>query len=212
LGGGRTPGPIGVPDKPTYEPEKKDQLRGDGQAPGALKEGNAQSQGPRLRGWPRSISWDEFHEVSHRPSGQEEDAQIETTLEQPSRVRIVREGGQLRLGDYVGTLRVVGRNSWIVSSKKTDALLRHEQGHFDISGLVGRDLMTALGNLRAQNAQELQREVTRLYEAYDAWGDQLSEEYDDQTNHGRNADAQQDWETRIAECIQQGTSLGTPPS
>jgi hypothetical protein len=58
---------------------------------------------------------------------------------------------------------------------------------------------------------ELQREVSRLYEAYNAWGQQLSDQYDEETNHGRNAKAQADWESRIRTCIQQGTSLGTPP-
>ena len=212
MAGERIPGSFGITRKPSLAPVNKDQLWGDGYTPGALKADEASTQGPRLRGWPRAITWDEFREIGSRPSNQEEDAQIETTVAQPQRVRVVRDEGRLRLGDYVGTLRIVRGNSWVVTSKKTASLLQHEQGHFDISGLVARDLMTALRNLRVSSADELQRQVTRLYSAYDAWGDELSDEYDEQTAHGRTTAVQAEWESRIQTCIQQGTSLGTPPA
>lgn len=173
--------------------------------------GQGSTHGPRLKGWPRTITWQEFRAISTRPSGENEDAQIETTVVQPNRVSIVQEQRRLRLGNYEGTLQIVRNNSWVVATHKTEKLLEHEQGHFDITGLCARDLMKALGNLRADTAEELQQEVTRLYEAYDAWGDKLSEQYDEETNRSRNEAAQRDWNARIRTAIQQGTSLGTLP-
>jgi hypothetical protein len=98
-----------------------------------------------------------------------------------------------------------------VANQKSDTLLAHEQGHFDITGLVARDLVKALAALRVSTTDELQREVSRLFEAYDAWANSLSKQYDDETDHGRNVKTQTDWESRIKTAIQQGTSLGTPP-
>jgi predicted secreted Zn-dependent protease len=167
--------------------------------------------GPRLTGWPRPISWNEFKDVATRPAGEDEDAQIDTQTAQPERVGVAREQGRFRLGDFEVRLKVVRDNSWVVVSQKNDTLLAHEQGHFDITGLVARDLVKALGALRGSTTDELQREVSRLYEAYDAWAKSLSKQYDAETNHGRNAKVQSEWESRIRTCIQQGTSLGTPP-
>jgi hypothetical protein len=100
----------------------------------------------------------------------------------------------------------------VVTGQKSDTLLAHEQGHFNITGLVARDLVKALGALRVATTDELQREVSRLYQAYDGWAKDLSKKYDDETNHGRNTKSQADWESRIRTCMQQGTSLGVPPA
>jgi len=149
--------------------------------------------------------------VATRPAGEDEDAQIDTQTAQPERVGVAREQGQFRLGNFTVKLNVIRDNSWVVVSQKSDTLLVHEQGHFDITGLVARDLVKALGALRVGTTDELQREVSRLYEAYDTWAKSLSKQYDDETNHGRNVKVQAEWEARIRTCMQQGTSLGTPP-
>jgi len=213
MGGGRIPGSVGnggglpgvdeIPFPPNTGLEVPIPLQGGG---------TAGSAGPRLTGWPHQISWDLFTEVSTRPAGEHEDAQIETRTVQPARVRVVREQGLFRLGDYEAQLTVVRSNSWVVAGRKQDALLAHEQGHFDITGLVARDLVHALAALRVSTTDELQREVSRLYEAYDTWANELSEQYDEETDHSRNTTEQANWASRIQDCIRQGTSLGTPPA
>lgn len=210
MGSGRVPGSIGydggsldvgaIPFPPNAGFEARGHLGQD-----------ASTTGPRLTGWPRQIAWSEFQDVAKRPSGVNEDAQIDSQSRQPERVGVARKQGQFRLGNFTVTLTVVRENSWVVANQKSETLLAHEQGHFDITGLVARDLVKALGALRVTTTDELQREVTRLFEAYDAWAKSLSKQYDDETDHGRNAKKQADWESRIRTCIQQGTSLGTPP-
>lgn len=211
MGGGRTPGPIGSDTRPLHGPFDPHLPIGGFGTPGPLGLNEGATTGPRLTGWPRQISWNEFKDVATRPSGETEDAQIETQTAQPERVGVAREQGRFRLGDFEVRLKVVRDNSWVVVSQKNDTLLAHEQEHFDITGLVARDLVKALGALRVGTTDELQRDVSRLYEAYDTWAKSLSKQYDDETNHGRNVKIQAEWETRIRTCMQQGTSLGTPP-
>lgn len=212
MGSGRVPGSIGfdgglldvgtIPFPPNAGFEARDHLG----------KGDVSVAGPRLTGWPRQITWSEFWEVATRPSGENEDAQIDTQTLQPERVGVAREQGQFRLGNFTVKLIVVRDNSWVVASQKSTTLLAHEQGHFDITGLVARDLVKALGALRVSTTDELQRDVSRLYAAFDAWAKSLSKQYDDETNNSRNAKIQAEWEVRIRTCIQQGTSLGTAPA
>lgn len=212
MGGGRTPGPIGSDTRPLHGPFDPHFPIGGFGTPGPLGLNEGGTTGPRLTGWPRQISWDEFKDVATRPAGETEDAQIDTRTLQPEQVGVAREQGQFRLGNFTVKLNVIRNNSWVVANQKSDTLLAHEQGHFDITGLVARDLVKALGALRVSTTDELQREVSRLFEAYDAWAKSLSKQYDGDTNHGRNAKSQSDWESRIRSCIQQETSLGSPPS
>lgn len=211
MGAGRTPGSIGLVDKPLHETVSFQAPKAGSRSPIPLGKSDGEVPGPRLSGWPRQISWNEFRDVASRPAGEKEDAQIDTQTQQPERVGVAREQGQFRLGSFMAKLIVIRDNSWVVASQKNATLLTHEQGHFDITGLVARDLVKALGALRVSTTDELQREVSRLYAAFDAWAKSLSKQYDDETNNSRNAKIQAEWEARIRTCMQQGTSLGTPP-
>ena len=212
MGAGRTPGPIGSDTRPLHGSFDPHFPIGGFGTPGPLGLNEGGATGPQLTGWPRKISWNEFKDVDTRPAGESEDAQIDTQTAQPERVGIAREQGQFRLGNFTVKLSVIRGNSWVVASQKSATLLAHEQGHFDITGLVARDLVKALGALRVSTTDELQREVSRLFETYDAWAKSLSKQYDDETNNSRNAKIQAEWEARIRTCIQQGTSLGTAPT
>lgn len=211
MGSGRVPGSIGFDGGLLDAGTIPFPSNAGFEARGPLGKGDVSVAGPRLTGWPKQISWSEFREVVTRPSGETEDAQIDTRTLQPERVGVAREQGQFRLGNFTVKLNVIRDNSWVVANQKSETLLVHEQGHFDITGLVARDLVKALGALRVSTTEELQREVTRLFEAYDAWAKSLSNQYDGETNHGRNAIIQAEWEARLRACMQHGTSLGALP-
>lgn len=204
---GRTPGLlIGLLDAFERTPIPK----GGTQKPIPLGHDGGTVSGPSLVGWPRKIAWSEFNPVE-RPSGETEDAQIDTQTQQPSQVGVKHEQGKIRLEDFKVTLAVIPNSSWVVADQKNDALLAHEQGHFDITGLVARDLVKALGALRASKKDDLQREVSRLFKTHDGRAKSLSEQYDEETNHGRNAEKQSEWQSRIEACIKNGTRLRTRP-
>ncbi len=97
-----------------------------------------QSIGAVLHGFPYTLRWRDFTEV-------------ETSRTPPRKAFTV---ASLHMtGWHVGTddrgfkvqglsIRVsrIKRSSWAVKSRETGALLDHEQGHFDITGLIARDL------------------------------------------------------------------------
>lgn len=169
--------------------------------------------GPSLSGWPRKIAWSEFKEVSSRPDGESEDAQISVELGAEKKVSIERENGQFKLGKVTFKITVKKAESWAVGSQKSGALLAHEQGHYDIIGLFYRDLMTALRSLRENSVNDLGSETNRLMQEYDKLADDMSDKYDSssETNHGLNTTRQQAWEKQIQDCIKNGTKMTTPP-
>lgn len=169
--------------------------------------------GPSLSGWPRKIAWSEFKEVSTRPDGESEDAQISVELGAEKNVAIERENGQFKLGKVTFKMVVKKAESWVVGSQKSDALLAHEQGHYDIAGLFYRDLMNALRSLRENSVADLGSETNRLMGEYDQLADAMSDKYDSgqETNHGINTTRQQAWEKQIQDCIKNGKKLTAPP-
>ena len=209
----RKPGPLGeIPDLDTASPMAPVTTVGDSGPVGMKGGGGTCGRTPSLRGWPRSISWrgDFPDEREERPAGEDEDAQIHPEAILDDEVGICRTDGRFRLGTFGVRLRIVAEDTWVVRSAKTDALLAHEQGHFDISGLDARQLMHDLAALRADTTDELQRLVTERIERSRTESQAMSDRYDDETDHGRNADAQRRWETAIREAIDGGHALRPP--
>jgi len=95
----------------------------------------------------------------------------------------------------------------VVSGTKTDDLLSHEQGHFDMAGLVAWELYRSLMATRAPNATELQRRinahVARARSKLHGLSGSATQvgKYDTETAHGTNAGEQRRWKDLIRECI-----------
>jgi len=210
MGGCKIPGPTCTD---TVEARGGNPTRGGSAAP--LPTGTSTSQaapsGGTISGWPRKIEWSEFREIQKRPDGMSEDAQIHSEVSSPSRLSVARENGQFRLPNYPAKLEVVRDDTWVVAGTKSDDLLAHEQVHFDITGLSGRDMVRDMLALRAKTSAELQREVTRITQRYQQLANDLTEKYDRETNHSRNADQQKRWATHIKSCIDSGKPLSAPP-
>jgi len=124
----------------------------------------------------------------------------------------------------------VGMNrnlSWYVAGRDTPLLLRHEQGHYNISFLVGRELcwqlldlewdhsvLDAVGEGRPnQIVARLRSDAARLGADAQAASTSLNLLYDDPNRGAKNADgsinpqAQARWDGMIQHAIQTGTSL-----
>ena len=180
-----------------------------GGAPVAKSTGTA--TGKKIKGWPRAINWDEFKEINTRPSGVKEDAQIHSETVPPKNVTVVRKGGQFRLGPLTAEVHVVPENTWVVTGKKSDALLSHEQGHYDITGLTGRDLLRDLAAIRAPNVKVLQRRVQKTIQQTRKLASKLTTQYDDKTKHGTDKTVQKRWKDHLRKCIKNGIRLSAPP-
>jgi len=202
----------------TQGPETGDNAGSDGQgnvgqsgadSPGPVAANDGPQQNISLTGWPRQISWNQFRDVESRPGGAAEDALInpETITGQGS----TREAnGQWMLAELELTV-VVNSQSWVVRSRKSDALRSHEQGHFDIHGIIaGRDVVEPLRRVRARNNRRLARQINRILLRARRRAQQMSNRYDEDTNHGLDEDRQTAWEQRIRNAINNNTRLTAP--
>ncbi|MET0068549.1 MAG: hypothetical protein ABW096_00815 [Candidatus Thiodiazotropha sp.] len=167
--------------------------------------------GPVLVGWPRQLAWSDFNDIQSRPQGESEDARISMGF-RPGRIRVEQEGAEYRFGEMEFNMVLNAAGSWVVASGKTDELLAHEQGHFDIVGLCYRDLVAEARRLRGSSRNRLIRAMRRLMSEADGRAESLTREYETQTEHGRNATNQLAWQNQIAASRQTGVPLVAPPS
>jgi hypothetical protein len=123
---------------------------------------------------------------------------------------VVEENSEYRLGEMEFNILVVRAQSWVVESEKTDDLLAHEQGHYDIVGLCNRDMVAEARTLRGSSRNGLIREVRRVMTEHDQRADGLSDQYDVDTEHGRNETHQQAWLEQISASRESGEPLLAP--
>lgn len=79
---------------------------------------------------------------------------------------------------------------------KTDYILSHEQGHFDISEIHARKLNKALKAYRV-NVSTLSKDVQAIYQQLMKEQTEMQSEYDEDTNHSRNKELQRLWLKKI---------------
>lgn len=163
-----------------------------------------------LSGWPRAITWDELKDVNQRPDGIKEDAEILTdTIGGDVKARKVR--GRWLVAEANMKLEVNEDESWVVTTKKSADLLSHEQGHFDIHGIItGRELIRAVGKLRANSQVGLGTAIGKTMEKYRKKGQAMTDSYDKDTKHGTEPKRQAAWEKAIQRAIKSKTSLSAP--
>lgn len=212
----RTPGVMGFDPQPAGFGEQADFVPPDAgfgePGPVGLDTGGGGPASLVVNGWPRALAWDEFRELDARPTDAEgdENAQIHSDVNQPERVSVVREGGQRRVSSLTVTISIISGDTWVVRSSKTAELLSHEQGHYDLTGLSGREMGNEILAARAGTLEDLQRQVTAIIERARARAQTWNARYDTETGGGRNRDAQRRWDERIRSCITNGTPFSPP--
>ena len=91
--------------------------------------------------------------------------------------------------------------SWVFKNAESDALLKHEQIHYNISALAGRDLERALKNLSGETVKALFDKAKDLLKNFQLAVDIVNIDYDDDklrgTNHGNETTKQALWEIHI---------------
>lgn len=80
---------------------------------------------------------------------------------------------------------------------RTDANLRHEQTHFKIAYIEARKCMLALAPLQHGDSVDNRMAFT-LYQNYVDKADMRNAQFDQQTNHSLNVEAEKIWENRIS--------------
>lgn len=124
-----------------------------------------------------------------------------------------RDEGGCTAKPKAGTLKIraymVPKESWGKSGSKTPLLLRHEQGHFHIAHVYAKLLQRAVdgsvkkGELMGRGAncaaarKDLQRKVEKLVAKYVDKRDKMQKLYDEETEHGTDANKQRIWDRKI---------------
>ena len=83
---------------------------------------------------------------------------------------------------------------------KTDYILSHEQGHFDIAEIFARKLHKEMSEYRF-NSKTFQKDLQRIYENLMTEKENMQNEYDRETNHSINKVRQKEWLEKISQLL-----------
>lgn len=88
------------------------------------------------------------------------------------------------------------KKSWYKKDKASKELLKHEQGHFDITELHVRKMRReiAQGKFTIKN---FNKKVTAIIKKYSRQSDKAQDDYDHQTDHSIIVDQQEKWNKKI---------------
>jgi hypothetical protein len=214
--GNRTPGVLGIEPFPPAGHGREGLVPPDAGfgEPGPTG-GDSGTTGPAsllVSNWPRALTWDDFPELGSRPADAEgdENAQIAAEARQPERISVANEGGIRRVTSLTVTIQIVRENCWVVRTAKSAELLSHEQGHYDLTGLMGRDMGNEILAARAPSAAALQEQITAIIERFQRRARELTRQYDTQTGGGRNREAQGRWDQAIRTAMDSGSRFSAP--
>lgn len=93
---------------------------------------------------------------------------------------------------------------------KTDYILAHEQGHFDITELCARHLYQELTAYNFDR-RNFKADLTRIYNSVVAEKEALQNTYDQETDHSRNRKVQSEWLQRIDQELEATQAYATYP-
>jgi hypothetical protein len=83
---------------------------------------------------------------------------------------------------------------------KTDYILAHEQGHFDIAEIFARKLNKAMGEY-SFNKKTYQKDLKKIYGDIMEEKEKTQDKYDKETNHSINKAKQAEWLKKIASLL-----------
>lgn len=89
---------------------------------------------------------------------------------------------------------------------KTDYILAHEQGHFDIAEIYARKLNKALKGYKF-NSATVGKDINQIYDAVIKEHQAFQQRYDSETDHSRNPAKQKEWEGIIVDNLKEFESF-----
>ncbi len=90
-------------------------------------------------------------------------------------------------------------NSW--GRTKTEYILSHEQGHFDITEIFARKLNKAFKEYKP--GSDIKKEVTKIYKDTMHQLGEMQAQYDKETNFSRNKPQQEEWLKKITDGLKE---------
>jgi Bacterial protein of unknown function (DUF922) len=105
--------------------------------------------------------------------------------------------------DYKIESHFIKSRSW--GLHKTDYILSHEQGHFDIAEIFARKLHKQMSEYRF-NKKTYQKDLKKIYEDLTDEKTEMQNDYDRETRHSINKEKQAEWLKKIEELLEEYTT------
>ena len=101
------------------------------------------------------------------------------------------------------------RQSW---KKKNvdDYILKHEQGHFDITEIYSRILRKAIAEMKFKKYDTIGSEVQKVFNQKSNDCEKLQDQYDHETDHSKKKEEQYRWDAKIATMLDSLSDWSTP--
>lgn len=164
---------------------------------------------------PDTLAWDDFIQQDDKPrdpeTGEEVSALTLFDWDWPA-LKTVKIGSQVGFPD--ATLMItpdaaIWKDSVALKDKaKGDALLSHEQLHYDVAHVIGRVVAKKLEALRAKDSAELETAAFALLEFHFRKRARLiHRQYDKETKHGTDDHYQKIWKTAMKQTLANKNAL-----
>jgi hypothetical protein len=165
-----------------------------------------------VRNWPSNVTWAQFKKVDKAPGLATTNAHIEGQYSNPpgKQFQVAKVGRHFKLTRVNLVLKLIPSESWVVKGRQNKVLLKHEQGHWDVLGLIAREYHGEIKKLRASSVKQLRTRFLKLEARMAKKRDKLNSGtggYDTETDHGRKKAQQMKWGALIAACKKTGKNL-----
>jgi predicted secreted Zn-dependent protease len=124
-----------------------------------------------------------------------------------SAIQPVLAQGRFSLPNLTLTVGLDSSQTLVVSTaRKTADLLKHEQGHFDITVLTVRALARELEQIKADSIPALGRHVGAAVSKHQQRANMIEDKYDKETKNSRDQDAQKNW-NQVIDAAMKGSGV-----
>jgi hypothetical protein len=162
-----------------------------------------------FRPLPHGVTWTHFRQVKASPDPDGYLAQTGYELKATFRWTGDDTNGYSITNPAV-VVQLVTADTWVVIGNRTPDLLHHEQLHYVIATLVGRELDSELTALTDDDSKSLQQAALDLIQAKNDRALAIGRAYDDDTDHGTDTTQQKLWLNRVHDWENNGNQVGWP--
>jgi hypothetical protein len=149
---------------------------------------------PRILKWDQhpALNWTDFQGRPRRNTGE------------PSAITDTGFRVQLECREATLDIRVDAEfytsSSWVKPPRKSPELLRHEQGHFDLTELYARKMRKAIreASIACKDDRQAEAAGKKIFNQLDQQWEQAEKQYDASTSDGTNLIKQKDASERIS--------------
>ena len=99
--------------------------------------------------------------------------------------------------------------SWVKKGKETEALLKHEQGHFDLTEIYTRKMRREISS-KKYAVKKVNKGIVKIIKKYSQQLNTAQKKYDSQTNHSVIEAEQQKWNKKIEGDLQSSELYSKP--